>query len=281
MNDDFSHINELNTGTNGIDSGVKVKISIPNCSDGQVILFHEDSDTVYSTFDIQSILFYARGAKNSHDGACFAFSWSHGDCQETAVYQCHIFRCNIPEAVNPVSQCFAKAFRRPPCSSSSMVCSMASDNFVMNSITSDMSGNPLSSAMYEFLVALEIREKVSKNSYSNVQREKSYFKIHQNCDKEISITVKQISSDHLPPLFIERCFGVLLSIGKIKKQADMLLLELQTPGNYLKGSPDFQIIAKWNLNDKPFEILNESQKTHNLITIAVDLVIKGIQEPVR
>jgi hypothetical protein len=157
---------------------------------------------------------------------------------------------------------------------------MASDNFAMNSITSDMSGNPLSSAMYEFLVALEIREKVSKNSYTNVQREKSYFKIHQNCDKEISITVKQISSDNLPPLFIERCFGVLLSIGKIKKQADMLLLELQTPGNYLKGSPDFQIVAKWNLNDKPFEVLNESQKTH-LITIAVDLVIKGIQEPVR
>lgn len=177
-----------------------------------------------------------------------------------------------------MSQSFSKAFRKPP---NSMACSITSDNFAMNSITSDTSGNPLTQAMYEFLVSLEIREKLSKNPYTNVLREKSYFKIHPNCDKEICITVKQIISDNLQPLFIERCFGVLLSIGKIKKQADMLLLELQTPGNYLKAIPtDFQIIAKWNLCDKAFDALNESQKTH-LITIAVDLVIKGIQEPVR
>lgn len=253
-----------------------MKISIPNCSDGQIILFHEDTDLVYSTFDIQSILFYAKGMKKTQDEACFAFSWSHGTTQETAVYQCHIFRCNIPEAVNPVSQSFAKAFRRAP--GSSMACSITSENFAMNSVASDISG--ITSAMYEFLVSLEIREKISKNAYTNVLREKSVFKIHQNCDKEICITVKQTAPEHLPSLFIERCFGVLLSIGKIKKQADMLLLELQTSGSYLKSSPDFQIVAKWNLNEKPFEVLNESQKTH-LITIAVDLVIKGILEPVR
>lgn len=97
-----------------------------------------------------------------------------------------------------------------------MACSMASDNFAVNSITSDISGNPLSQAIYEFLISLEIREKIAKSTYSNVVREKSCFKLRQNCDKEICIAVKQISSDTLPPLFIERCFGVLLSIGKIK-----------------------------------------------------------------
>lgn len=245
-------------------------------------LYDEDSDALYSTFDIQSILFYARGAKDSTDQACFAFSWSHGDKIETAVYQCHIFRCNIPEAVNRVSQCFAKAFQRFP---ASMACSITSENnFAMNSITTDVLGNPLTAAVYEFLVALEIREKekVSKNTYSNVLREKSCFKIRLNgCDKEICITVKQVASDHLPPLFIERCFGVLLSVGKIKKQADMLLLELSTPGAYLKTSADFQIIAKWDVADKAFEALNESSQRTHLITVAVDLVIKGIQEPVR
>lgn len=243
-------------------------------------LYDEDSDAVYSSFDIQSILFYARGAKDSPDQACFAFSWSHGDTKETAIYQCHIFRCNITEAVNHVSQCFAKAFQRVP---SSMACSITSDNFAMNSITSDILGNPLTSALYEFVVALEIREKekASKSTYTNVLREKSCFKIHQNCDKEICITVKQVTCENLPPLFIERCFGILMSVGKIKKQADMLLLELATPGSYLKSSFDFQIIAKWDPSEKAFEALNEtSQRTH-LITIAVDLVIKGIQEPVR
>lgn len=154
----------------------------------------------------------------------------------------------------------------------------------MNSITTDVLGNPLTAAVYEFLVALEIREKekISKNTYTNVLREKSCFKIRLNgCDKEICITVKQVPSDHLPPLFIERCFGVLLSVGKIKKQADMLLLELSTPGAYLKTSADFQIIAKWDVADKAFEALNESAQRTHLITVAVDLVIKGIQEPVR
>lgn len=60
----------------------------------------------------------------------------------------------------------------------------------------------------------------------------------------------------------------------------MQLLELSAPGGYIKGSPDFQIIAKWDLAEKPFEQLNETQKSH-LITLAIDLVIKGIQEPVR
>lgn len=161
-----------------------------------------------------------------------------------------------------------------------MACSVGSENFPLVAITSDVSGNPLSHAMYEFFVSLEIREKISKSNYTNVAREKSCFKLRQSCDKEICITVKPAPSDNLPPLFIERCFGVLLSIGKIKKQADMQLLELSAPGEYLKGSPDFQIIAKWDVNDKAFEPLNESQKCH-LITLAIDLVIKGVQEPVR
>lgn len=186
-----------------------------------------------------------------------------------------MFRCNIPEAVNHVSSCFAKAFQRVPPAIGS---STTSDNFALNSITSDISGNRLTDAMYEVLVSLEIREKVSKNSYNNVVREKSYFKLRQNCDKEICITVKQQASENLLPLHIERCFGVLLSFGKIIKQADMQLLELAAPGIYVKDV--FQIIARWDVSDKVFEQLRESQKTQ-LITIAVDLVVKGIQEPVR
>lgn len=54
-------------------------------------------------YEIQRILFYARGSVNSADQACFAFTWSHGDSQESAIFQCHVFKCNIPEAVNQVS----------------------------------------------------------------------------------------------------------------------------------------------------------------------------------
>lgn len=56
-----------------------------------------------ATYEVQRILFFARGPAGSTNQACFAFTWSHGECQETATHQCHVFRCNIPEAVNQVS----------------------------------------------------------------------------------------------------------------------------------------------------------------------------------
>lgn len=137
------------------------------------------------------------------------------------------------------------------------------------SITTDTSGNPISKAIYEFSVSLEIREKVSKNAYANVSREKSCFKLRQSCDKEICVTVKQMASDSFPPLFIERCFGVLLSIGKIQKQSDLQLLEM-TQGSYLKGSSDFQILASWDPSETRGFELNADRSTQQL-TLACDL----------
>lgn len=55
---------------------------------------------VIKKFEVQRILFYARGESNSACAACFAFTWSHGDTLESAIYQCHAFRCDIPEAVS-------------------------------------------------------------------------------------------------------------------------------------------------------------------------------------
>lgn len=188
-----------------------------------------------------------------------------------------------------VNTCFSKAFNRVP---ASMTCSVAStvatsDNAMVTSICSDLTGNPLSQAMYEFNVSLEIREKVAKNTYSAVARDKNVFKLRCNVDKEVCIVVKQVPSGNLPPLLIERCFGVLLSPGKLIRQADMRLLDMAHMG-YLKveGSQlspalaPYQVQAEWNANEKAFEMLNaESPKKY--VTVAVDLVIKGISEPVR
>uniref|UniRef100_A0A8D8NXV4 Rab GTPase-activating protein 1 n=1 Tax=Culex pipiens TaxID=7175 RepID=A0A8D8NXV4_CULPI len=294
--------------------GMKVSVSIPTRSEGLVVL--KESETVVATYEVQRILFFARGPAGSTNQACFAFTWSHGECQETATHQCHVFRCNIPEAVNQVSGCFAKAFQRvlpasiPASMTSSLVDSSATGagvtNVMLASITSDCAGNPIQSAMYEFSVSLEIKEK-DKSSYTTVPRDaKASFRLRCNTDKEVSIVVKQIHSDQFPPLFIERCFGVLLSPGKIVRQADMQLLDMVSMG-YIKSdvSPappqqnpmtasmtslgpvaaafvqlPYQIRAEWKANDKAFEQLNtETQK--KCLTVAVDLVIKGIQEPVR
>lgn len=58
--------------------------------------------------------------------------------------------------------CFAKAFQRIPPSLTGSITSPADNAVMLTSITSDITGNPLSSAEYEFIVSLEIREKVAK-----------------------------------------------------------------------------------------------------------------------
>uniref|UniRef100_A0A182JVN4 Rab-GAP TBC domain-containing protein n=1 Tax=Anopheles christyi TaxID=43041 RepID=A0A182JVN4_9DIPT len=294
--------------------GLKVSVSIPTCSEGLVVLYDCESNAVVATYEVQRILFFARGPVGSADQACFAFTWSHGESQETAVHQCHVFRCNIPEAVTQVSTCFAKAFQRvlPPSIPASMTTSLAESgvNVMLSSITSDTAGNPIQSAMYEFAVSLEIKEKERNSSYVTVPRDvKSSFRLRCKTDKEVCITVRQVPSDRFPSLLIERCFGVLLSPGRIVRQADMQLLDMVSMG-YVKpteGNPPasgtgnsnsgasaasnssvpspanfsqfpYQIKAEWKAH--AFEPLN-METPKKALTVAVDLVIKGIQEPVR
>ncbi|XP_058123223.1 rab GTPase-activating protein 1 [Anopheles ziemanni] len=311
---------------NGSDSplGLKVSVSIPTCSEGLVVLYDCESNGVVATYEVQRILFFARGPAGSDDQACFAFTWSHGESQETAVHQCHVFRCNIPEAVTQVSSCFAKAFQRvlPPSIPASLTTSLATDsgmNVMLASVTSDTAGNPMHAATYVIAVALEIKEK-ERGSYVTVQRDvRSSFRLRCKTDKEVCITVRQVLSDKLlPPLQIERCFGVLLSPGKIVRQADMQLLDMvsmgyvskpqqqqqqqqQAPEGSLAGvcgdlggagttvgsisggggnivQFPYQIKAEWKAH--AFEPLN-TETSKQALTVAVDLVIKGIQEPVR
>lgn len=68
-----------------------------------VSLYQADSNSVMTRYAVNRISFYARGAAGSPVASCFAFTWSHGETKESAVYRCHVFRCHIAEAVNQVS----------------------------------------------------------------------------------------------------------------------------------------------------------------------------------
>lgn len=52
-----------------------------------------------STYKIHRILFCARGPPDTTERKCFAFTCSHGDNPDTAIFQCHVFRCDVQEAV--------------------------------------------------------------------------------------------------------------------------------------------------------------------------------------
>lgn len=82
--------------------------------------------------------------------------------------------------------------------------------------------------------------------------------------------------------------GVVCAVGGTHMQpGSSSYSNINTPQSILNAGQSaavcllpYQIRAEWKANDKAFEQLNlESQKTY--LTVAVDLVIKGIQEPVR
>jgi Rab GTPase-activating protein 1 len=133
------------------------------------------------SFEVQRILFYAHGIADSSEAACFAFTWSHGDSQESAIFQCHVFRCDIPEAVSSdlkthsylrdekslsalqvrqVSTCFAKAFMRtPPKPQPSIMCEDAQSEFKSSTLQSPVS---TLSELFTFELAMELKEGDSK-----------------------------------------------------------------------------------------------------------------------
>lgn len=95
--DVYRIMSELNNGTSS--DGLKISISIPNCSDGLVVLHDAETNSTIATYEVQSILLYFRGPIETVEHGCFAFTWLHGE----NLFQCHVFRCHIPEAVNQVS----------------------------------------------------------------------------------------------------------------------------------------------------------------------------------
>ncbi|XP_057665079.1 rab GTPase-activating protein 1-like isoform X2 [Diorhabda carinulata] len=266
-----------------VEQGIKVSVSVPSSSQGLVVLYDAVTNSVISRYEIHRILFYARGPADSNEASCFAFTWSHGDTQESAIFQCHVCRCDIAEAVSRVSACFAKAFQRVPRSMSAMSSSIMSGGDLMSaSITTNCEARTL---MHVFEVNLEIKEEDGKGSRSAVGKDKNGFRLKVNAEKEICISIRQVS-DNGPHLFIERCFGLLVAAGKHVKHSDMQLLEMKEQG--ASGATSHErnctlVSADWDPTEDMFEPLNvETPKDiKQFMTVAVDLVIRGIQEPVR
>uniref|UniRef100_A0A0L8GQZ5 Rab-GAP TBC domain-containing protein n=1 Tax=Octopus bimaculoides TaxID=37653 RepID=A0A0L8GQZ5_OCTBM len=242
---------------------IPVILSVPSTSEGIVRLLDPTTNSDIASYRIHRILFCARGPTDSNERRCFAFTCSHGDTAETTIFQCHVFRCDLPEAVAKVLYCFATTFRRVPKQPRSESISSLSD----------------SEQKFIFSVGLEFKEDDSRGNFSTVPRDKSCFKLRCNMDKKIIITVQQNS---LLELKIERCFGLLLSPGRNVKHGDMQLIEMECMGNSNDGK-SYIISGHWDPTEPSFTVLNSETEKDNrvFLTIAVDLVISGIQEPVR
>lgn len=60
-------------------------------------------------------------------------------------------------------------------------------------------------------------------------KDRSYFKLRLNLEKQLCLTVQQVSQNERE-LEVERCFGLLISPGRNVKHSDMQLLEMVSEG---------------------------------------------------
>ncbi|XP_052747498.1 rab GTPase-activating protein 1-like isoform X2 [Bicyclus anynana] len=273
--------------------GIAVSISIPVCSQGLVVLYQAATNSVMTRYAVNRISFYARGAAGSPVASCFAFTWSHGETKESAVYRCHVFRCHIAEAVNQVSSCFAKAFERIPRSmASSLVGDLSAAPSMTGSLTEGLGpAAPPMQLMHVLECTVDIKETDAKGTFSHVPKERLGYKLRGGIDKQVTINVTQVSnnvqaesddlqSSYTGGLYIERCFGILLAPGRSVKHSDMQLLEMVSGSS---GGSGCSVCALWNAGESALAAFNvaSGDGAPAYMSLALDLVIRGIRDPLR
>ena len=399
---------------------IEVTMSVPQTIEDKIVLLESSSAdlaaTVIAEYKMSHVLFVVRGGKSTPEASCFAFTTCHGDSIDNMMFSCHVFRCNLTEAVSKILYSFWAVFNKQnqqqtqqqqqqlpqaPVSkkmfnhvsdstSSSTSNAVSQFSTVASSLLSSLYGNLQQNAnttfssgasgggvggggggggtfsasdqqqqqlqqqqnsmslcdfaakfsqsriedQYLFRAVVDIREEDAKNpgtNFQSVPKEKEFFKLRKNLDKQISIQIQQMSNQ---PLEIERCFGILMCQGRNVSHKDMQLLQTISMGksggaaaeanisgavstssaannnnsnNYAKStavngsgaggqttaaasgscyaSNAYVVSALWKPpeTNSALAVLNEeTQKNVRVfMTIAIDLVLAGLQDPVR
>ena len=138
-------------------SPMLVTVSVPKSCNDSVVLRETTTRTRVAQYRIHRIIFFARGKSDTEERSCFAFTSAVGDgplpSSSPSLVQCHIFRCQMPEAVNKIFISFAKAFKKP-------------EN--MSSPRSPQSQHEEEHIVFE--VGLELREDDGKGNFVYVPR---------------------------------------------------------------------------------------------------------------
>ncbi|XP_022084220.1 rab GTPase-activating protein 1-like isoform X2 [Acanthaster planci] len=250
-------------------NAIEIVLSVPRTSEGSVRLLETDGKSEISAYRITRILFCCRGREGTNISDCFAFTCGHGN-RDSQLFQCHIFRCEVPEAVQRILTCFGQAFHRVPRSPGLVDGAPGAPTSPRETLMS-----------FTIPVLVDIREDDGRGNFGAVPRDKRCFKLRQGVKKEVVVTVQQ---SHHRVLNIERCFGLLISPGREVPDREMHLLDVVNLETSSDGK-NYTVYSMWDPNKADLEVLNTESPPGldkgMFMTIAVDLVITGIQEPVR
>ena len=259
-----------------MDSRIFVILSIPTNFTGTVRIYDQEAQSEIRAYPVQKILFCVRGRPEGPDGCCFGFTVSHGETPESVTFLSHVFKAETVEVASKVLSCFGACFQSRQQSNS---LSSRRDSFLLQG-----------DQTIAFEMNVDIKEDDGKGNYFSVPKDRANIvKLKRGIEKMVHITVRQTQG---PVLKMERCFGVLLCAGWRQKDSDMNLLDMTSMGNAVESTSNqngqasqsiYVVSALWNPNEPVFELLN-TETAHGIdryLTIAVDMVLLGVAEPVR
>ncbi|CAF3420279.1 unnamed protein product [Rotaria socialis] len=242
-----------------------------------------------------------------------------GQTQHELLYQCQVFRCDNQEAIYKILTSFANAFQRTTPSTTSQTSVKVNQQFALisrrttsligqaiqatvaqlqpqssNTSQSSSSSNNQQQILQKptdgpikFRSYFDIKEETvdSKGniSFTSVPRpEKNVFRLRKDVRKNVTVALQHIRGF---PLNIERCFGMLLAQGRNVRACDMQLLDLESMGKS-EDNRYYMVHGNWDPSARGFnELIHLNEETPKgarvFLTIALDLVISGIPEPVR
>ena len=81
---------------------IPIILSVPHHNGGSIVLKDPQSNQIMVAFLVRHVLFCARGHVSSELCDCFAINVLH---KRSSVYHCHVFQCDIADAVSNVCVC--------------------------------------------------------------------------------------------------------------------------------------------------------------------------------
>lgn len=91
---------------------IEVTMSVPQHIEEKIVLMDTINDAIITEYKMTHVLFVVRGQKNTTESSCFAFTTCQGDSPENYRFSCHVFRCNLADAVSKILYSFWTVFNR-------------------------------------------------------------------------------------------------------------------------------------------------------------------------